>query len=117
MGTHGNVPLHRTHVMLTQEQYTLLKAEADVAGLSLGELVRRALDHVYRPSARLRVRGWEVTFALWKRPDAAVVGRRLKVRRRSTTRAYPDVRRLAARRRPPYASRHAGLPELRPREP
>ena len=67
--------------MLTQEQYTTLKAEAAVAGLSLAELVRRALDHVYRPRARLRVRGWEISVAVWKRPDAAVVGRRVQARR------------------------------------
>jgi hypothetical protein len=80
MGTHGNVPLYRTHIMLTREQYELLKNEADVAGVSLGELVRRALDHVYRPWVRLKVRGWEVSFAIWKRPDAAVVARRIKSR-------------------------------------
>ena len=66
--------------MLTEDQYTLLKAEADVAGLSLGELVRRALDHVYRPWVRFKVRGWEISFAIWKRPDAAVVARRIKSR-------------------------------------
>ena len=81
MGTHGNVPLQRTHLMLTQEQYAALKAEAEVAGLSLAELVRRALDHVYRPQARLKVRGWEISVAVWKRPDAAAVGRRVHTRR------------------------------------
>jgi len=67
--------------MLTQEQYALLKAEAEVAGLSLAELVRRALDHVYRPRVRLSVRGWEISFAVWRRPDAAVVARRIQERR------------------------------------
>ena len=68
--------------MLTQEQYGLLKAEAEVAGLSVAELVRRALDHVYRPRVRFKVRGWEVSFAIWRRPDAAVVARRVRERPR-----------------------------------
>jgi hypothetical protein len=92
MGTHGHVTLQRTHLMLTQEQYTLLKAEAEVAGLSVGELVRRALDRVYRPRARLRVRGWEISFAVWRRPDAAVVARRLQERARPRMITAPPPR-------------------------
>jgi hypothetical protein len=79
--------------MLTREQYATLKAEAAVAGLSMGELVRRALDQVYRPQARLKVRGWEISVAVWKRPDAAVVGRRVHARptaREFRTRAAPE---------------------------
>jgi hypothetical protein len=45
-------------------------------GLALAELVRRAIDSTYRPEARSRVRGFEVSLGLWERPDAAVVGRR-----------------------------------------
>ena len=99
MGTHGNVPLQRTHVMLTQEQYAVLKAEAKTASLSLGELVRRALDHVYRPQARLRLRGWEVSVAVWKRPDAAVFGRRVQPRRTA------GGSNLRATREPPGSNR------------
>jgi len=84
--------------MLTKEQYALLKAEAEVAGLSLGELVRRALDRVYRPRARINVRGWEISFAIWKRPDAAVVARRIHARPRPLNeRSTPDPSRPVRR--------------------
>jgi hypothetical protein len=41
-----------------------------------GELVRRAVDGTYRPFERPKVSGFEVNVGLWKRPDAAVAGRR-----------------------------------------
>ena len=61
---------------LTDEQYAFLAAEAARTGLSLAELVRRALDDVYRPAERRRVRGFDVSFGAWRSPDAAVAGRR-----------------------------------------
>jgi hypothetical protein len=72
----------KTQITLEDGQHELLKAEAAVAGVSMAELIRRAVDHVYRPWVRPRVRGYEVSVGVWKRPDAAVVGRRIRERRR-----------------------------------
>jgi hypothetical protein len=66
----------RTHVMLTDAQYAYLKRESARTGLSMGELVRRALDASYRPEARRRIRGFDVGLGVWRTPDAALVGRR-----------------------------------------
>jgi hypothetical protein len=66
----------RTHIMLTDRQHAFLRNEAERTGLSLAELVRRAVDAVYRPHARPRVPGLEVSVGIWRRPDAAVIGRR-----------------------------------------
>jgi len=68
----------KTQITLTDAQHALLKAEAAVAGISMAELIRRAVDHVYRPWVRPKVQGYEVNLAVWKRPDAAVVGRRVR---------------------------------------
>ena len=68
----------KTQITLEDCQHELLKAEAAIAGISMSELIRRAIDHVYRPCVRPSVRGYEVALALWKRPDAAVVGRRVR---------------------------------------
>jgi hypothetical protein len=70
----------RTQITLTDRQHARLRDEATRTGLSLAELVRRAVDHVYRPNARPTVQGFEVSVGLWRRPDAAVVGRRMKAR-------------------------------------
>ena len=66
----------RTQITLSDRQHAFLMSEADRTGLSLAELVRRALDTVYRPHRRERVRGFEFSLGVWERPDAAVVGRR-----------------------------------------
>jgi hypothetical protein len=66
----------KTQITLTDRQHAFLLAESSRTGLSLAELVRRAIDGTYRPQVRPRVRGYEISAALWKRPDAAVVGRR-----------------------------------------
>jgi hypothetical protein len=68
----------KTQITLTDEQHAYLLAEADVSGLSMAELIRRAVDHVYRPWVRPRVSGWDVNFGVFRRPDAAVIGRRVK---------------------------------------
>jgi len=70
----------KTQITLTDVQHELLKAEAALAGVSMAELVRRAIDRVYRPWSRPTVYGYEVNFGLWRRPDAAVVGRRVRTR-------------------------------------
>jgi len=66
----------RTHVTLTDGQHSFLLAESSRSGLSLAELVRRAIDATYRPEARRRAEGFELSLGVWRRPDAAVVGRR-----------------------------------------
>lgn len=66
----------RTHVMFTDRQYAFLQDEAFRTGLSMAELVRRALDNTYRPHSRPRFRGFEVSLGLWDRPPAAIAGRR-----------------------------------------
>ena len=74
MGTH--VPVKRTHIMLTDRQSAFLADESLRTGLSKGELVRRAVDGVYRPYERPRLGGFELSLGVWRRPDAAIAGRR-----------------------------------------
>jgi hypothetical protein len=64
------------NVILSDRQHAFLADEADRTGLSMGELVRRAVDTTYRPEVRPRVRGLEVSIGVWRRPDAALSGRR-----------------------------------------
>jgi hypothetical protein len=66
----------RTQIVLTDRQHAFLCSESARTGLPLAELVRRAIDGTYRPHERETVRGYELSLGLWKRPDAAVVGRR-----------------------------------------
>jgi hypothetical protein len=70
----------RTHVTLTDEQHSFLFAEAHRTGLSVAELVRRALEATYSPDERRRVRGFDISLGVWRSPDAAVSGRRAGVR-------------------------------------
>lgn len=64
--------------MLTQAQYDALKREAGISSISMGEYVRRALNAVLGIEEPRRVRGVEVKLAVWREPDAAVVGKRLR---------------------------------------
>jgi hypothetical protein len=63
-------------VTLTDDQHAFLRAEAHLTGLSMAELVRRALEVAYPAVERPRLRGWDVRLGVWRRPDAAVAGRR-----------------------------------------
>ena len=76
----GDVHLHhmsrRTQITLTDRQHAFLIDERLRTGLPLAELIRRAVDHVYRPHQRPRADGIELSVGLWRRPDAAVIGRR-----------------------------------------
>jgi hypothetical protein len=72
----------RTQITLTDHQHTFLIGESLRSGLSLAELIRRAVDTVYRPGTRPSVPGYELSLAVWRRPDAAVVGRRARDRTR-----------------------------------
>ena len=57
----------RLHIMLTDEQYVFLTRASERTSLSIGELIRRALDEKYPASRELRF-GREFTLALWRRP-------------------------------------------------
>jgi hypothetical protein len=63
--------------MLEPEQVDYLIAESLRTGLSRSELVRRAIDETFRPEARVRVRGFDLGFGVWRSPDAAVAARRV----------------------------------------
>ena len=66
----------KTQITLTDRQHAFLVTESERTDLSMAELVRRAIDRVYRPELRPRVRGYEVSVGVWNRPDAAIIGRR-----------------------------------------
>ena len=66
----------RTRIVPTDRRHSFSRQEAERTGLPLAELVRRAVDHAYRPGTRTTVEGYEVRLALWRAPDAAVAGRR-----------------------------------------
>ncbi len=66
----------KTQITLTDRQHAYLLGESLRTGLSLAELVRRSIDSVYRPHQRPKVPGYEINLGIWRRPDAAVVGRR-----------------------------------------
>jgi hypothetical protein len=64
--------------MLTESQYSALSRESRVSGVSRSEIVRRALDEAFGIEEPTRVRGIELKLGLWRDPDAAAVGRRLR---------------------------------------
>jgi hypothetical protein len=68
----------RTQITLTDRQHAFLVDESMRTDLPLAELVRRAIDTVYRPHQRPQVRGFEVSVGVWTKPDAAVAGRRIR---------------------------------------
>lgn len=70
----------RFNFHLEDSQYDVLTAESERSSLSVAELIRRAIDRTYELNAPRRTDGIELSFGLWKRPDAAVVGRRPGVR-------------------------------------
>jgi len=74
------VMAHRMQISLTERQYEALTTEAHRTGLSIAELVRRSIDRVYRPNVRPTTPGLELSLGLWRRPDAAVTGRRPGIR-------------------------------------
>jgi hypothetical protein len=70
----------RTQVTLRDAQYEFLHREALRTGLSVAELVRRALDDAYAPEERPRLRGFDIGVGIWRHPDAALAGRRAGAR-------------------------------------
>jgi hypothetical protein len=70
----------RFNMYLEDAQYSALFNEASRSSLSMAELIRRAIDRTLDLDAGRRTGGLEVSVGVWKRPDAAVVGRRPGVR-------------------------------------
>ena len=68
----------RTNIIFDDRQHAFLRDESRRTGLSMGELVRRAVDGTYRPYDRPRLGGFELSVGLWRRPDAAMAGRRTR---------------------------------------
>jgi hypothetical protein len=66
----------RFHLLLTSRQHDLLTDESARTSLPMAELIRRAIDFTYRSGSRPTVRGVELSVGIWRRPDAAVAGRR-----------------------------------------
>ncbi len=73
---HLHLMSRKTQLTLTDRQHAYLLGESIRTGLSMAELVRRAIDRVYRPELRPKIPGFELSLGLWKRPDAAIIGRR-----------------------------------------
>ncbi len=67
---------HRLQIHVTSRQHALLRDESARTGLPMAELIRRAVDAVYRPISRPQVRGWQLNFGVFRDLDAAVVARR-----------------------------------------
>jgi hypothetical protein len=70
----------RFHVTLEDHQYRQLRRESERSSLTMAELVRRALDKAYGSNEERRIPGVELSVGLWRRPDAALVGRRAGIR-------------------------------------
>src|SRR3954471_14165814 len=64
------VMAHRMQIMLTDEQYSFLDAEADRSGVSVAELIRRSIDTVYGVVGFKKVS--YVTHALGRRPGLPI---------------------------------------------
>jgi len=57
---------HRTQITLRDDQYERLREEAAASGVSLSELIRRAVDLRYgEPSREERLRALETSFGAW----------------------------------------------------
>jgi hypothetical protein len=70
----------RFNFYLEDAQYDVLTAESVRSSISVAELIRRAIDQVFELDSSRRTSGLELSVGVWKRPDAAVVGRRSGVR-------------------------------------
>lgn len=66
----------RFNLILEERQYRFLSLEAERQSVSAAELIRRAIDRAYGLDAGRKTGGLEVSVGVWRRPDAAVVGRR-----------------------------------------
>jgi hypothetical protein len=69
----------RFNVILEDRQYRFLSDEASRLSVSAAELVRRAIDRTYGLTDE-KTDGFELSLGVWRRPDAAAVGRRPGIR-------------------------------------
>jgi hypothetical protein len=72
----------RFHITLEDHQYRFLTSESERLSVSVAELVRRSIDRTYALDGERKTPGIEVSVGVWRRPDAAVIGRRPGVRLR-----------------------------------
>ena len=70
----------RLHIQMGPHMHRHLVVEANRTGLSVAELIRRAVEEVYATQRRPRLQGWQASLGFWRRPDAAVTGRRPGIR-------------------------------------
>jgi len=59
------------HLTLTDAQFAYLSRASDRTSLAVAELIRRAIDEKYHPSAPRHQPGSEFTVAVWRRDEAA----------------------------------------------
>ena len=81
MASYTYIISRKTQITLNDRQHAFLREESHLTGLSMAELVRRAIDATYRPHQRPRVGGFELSLGMWRRPDAALAGRRVRAPR------------------------------------
>lgn len=79
----------RTQITLTDRQHALLIDESIRSGLPMAELIRRAVDAVYRPVSRRSFGAWEVAMSLAREADAARIARLVAPRK---PRLHDDIR-------------------------
>lgn len=75
MSNHAEMTLVKFSTLLEYEQYVMLKAESHRSSVSVSELLRRAIDQTYAPQRRPQLAGLEFNFGIWRRADAAILGR------------------------------------------
>lgn len=62
--------MHRTQILLEERHYELLRREAERQRVSLGELVRRAVDAVYAGSDAAFEASLDHAFGAWGTADS-----------------------------------------------
>ena len=72
----------KTQITLTDRQHHLLVEESLRSSVSMAELIRRAIDTVYRPNLRPVVRGYQLNVGAFRTADAAIIGRIPSIPRR-----------------------------------
>lgn len=70
----------RFHITLEDRQYAFLTDQSERLSVSVAELIRRAIDSTFALDTKRRTPGVELSVAVWRQPDAAVVGRRPGIR-------------------------------------
>jgi hypothetical protein len=66
----------RVHIQMTPKMHARLVDIANRTGLGVAELLRRGAERTYWPDELPKMNGFELSVGLWKRPSAAIVGRR-----------------------------------------